>query len=301
MVDLVKIKGVDFFSLLVLISGVEDCFWLFYSDQVYGNGLIFEDQFLVDVELMVVLDNYVLISCSIEIINIDCSVCVCLVGEIVQCYGNCGFKGQFDFIFWGVVGQSFGVFLVQGMQVCLEGEVNDYVGKGMNSGCIILVLLDGCVFLGDQVIFGNICFYGVIGGELFVYGWVGECFGVCNSGVCMVVEGVGDYCCEYMIGGVVVVFGSIGCNVGVGMIGGVIFLLDEEGCVVFWVNLEIVEVCIIIIYEQELMLKVLFEWYVVFMGSEKVFVFLVDWFVVKGCFKVLVFFSEWEVMGLVDK
>ena len=83
-----------------------------------------------------------------------------LAGEIAQRHGNRGFKGQLDLTFRGAAGQSFGAFLVQGMQVRLEGEANDYVGKGMNSGCITLVPSDGCASPGDQVILGNTCLYG---------------------------------------------------------------------------------------------------------------------------------------------
>ena len=198
-VDLAKTKGVDLSSLLAPISGAEDRSWLRHSDQAHGNGPILEDQLLADAELMAALDNHASISRSIEIINTDRSVCARLAGEIAQRHGNRGFKGQLDLTFRGAAGQSFGAFIVQGMQVRLEGEANDYVGKGMNSGCITLVPSDGCASPGDQVILGNTCLYGATGGELFAHGRAGERFGVRNSGARTVVEGAGDHCCEYML------------------------------------------------------------------------------------------------------
>ena len=160
-----------------------------------------------------------------------------------------------DLTFRGAAGQSFGAFLVQGQNVRLEGEANDYVGKCMNSGRITLVPADGCATPGDQVILGNTCLYGATGGELFAHGRAGERFGVRNSGARTVVEGAGDHCCEYMTGGVVVVLGSTGRNVGAGMTGGVAFLLDEGDRVIPRVNPEIVEVCSITTAEQESTLK----------------------------------------------
>ena len=300
-VDLAKTKGVDLSSLLAPISGAEDRSWLRHSDEAHGNGLILEDQLLADAELMAALENHGSISRSIEIINTDRSVCARLAGEIAQRHGNRGFKGQLDLTFRGAAGQSFGAFLVQGMQVRLEGEANDYVGKGMNSGCITLVPSDGCASPGDQVILGNTCLYGATGGELFAHGRAGERFGVRNSGARTVVEGAGDHCCEYMTGGVVVVLGSTGRNVGAGMTGGVTFLLDEEGRVAPRVNPEIVEVCTITTHEQESLLKGLLERHVALTGSEKAAALLADWSAAKGRFKVLVPPSEREAMGLADK
>jgi glutamate synthase (ferredoxin) len=300
-VDLAKTKGVDLSSLLAPISGAEERSWLRHSDQAHGNGPILEDQLLADADLMAALENHGSVSRSIEIINTDRSVCARLAGEIAQRHGNRGFKGQLDLTFRGAAGQSFGAFLVQGMQVRLEGEANDYVGKGMNSGSITLVPSDGCASPGEQVILGNTCLYGATGGELFAHGRAGERFGVRNSGARTVVEGAGDHCCEYMTGGVVVVLGSTGRNVGAGMTGGVTFLLDEEGCVAPRVNPEIVEVCTITTDEQESLLKGLLERHVVLTGSEKAAALLADWSAAKSRFKVLVPPSEREAMGLADK
>ncbi|WP_115124913.1 glutamate synthase large subunit [Synechococcus sp. GEYO] len=300
-VSLAKTKCVDLSSLLAPISGSEDRSWLIHSAQAHGNGPILEDQLLADSELMAAIDSQRSIRRTVEIINTDRSVCARLAGEIAQRYGNRGFLGQLDLTFRGAAGQSFGAFLVQGMNVRLEGEANDYVGKGMNSGRITLVPSDSTANPGDQVILGNTCLYGATGGELFAHGRAGERFGVRNSGARTVVEGAGDHCCEYMTGGVVVVLGSTGRNVGAGMTGGVTFLLDEGDRVTPRVNPEIVEVCPITTSEQEATLKGLLELHVAATGSEKASGLLSDWSAARSRFKVLVPPSERAAMGLADK
>lgn len=147
------------------------------------------------------------------------------------------------FCFKGIVGQSFGVWNVGGLYLYLEGDVNDYVGKGMIGGKLVIILFKGSLFkIQELVIVGNICLYGVIGGKLFVVGIVGECFVVCNFGFYVVVEGIGDYCCEYMIGGFVCVLGKIGYNFGFGMIGGFVYVFDMDNIFVDCVNYELVEI-----------------------------------------------------------
>ncbi|QNI53053.1 ferredoxin-dependent glutamate synthase [Synechococcus sp. BIOS-E4-1] len=300
-VSLAKTKCVDLSSLLAPISGSEDRSWLIHSAEAHGNGPILEDQLLADPELMAAIESQRSIRRTVEIINTDRSVCARLAGEIAQRYGNRGFLGQLDLTFRGAAGQSFGAFLVQGMNVRLEGEANDYVGKGMNSGRITLVPSDSTANPGEQVILGNTCLYGATGGELFAHGRAGERFGVRNSGARTVVEGAGDHCCEYMTGGVVVVLGSTGRNVGAGMTGGVTFLLDEGDRVTPRVNPEIVEVCPVSTSEQESTLKELLELHVAATGSEKAVALLSDWSAARSRFKVLVPPSERAAMGLADK
>ncbi len=300
-VSLAKTQCVDLSSLLAPISGSEDRSWLVHSAQAHGNGPILEDQLLADAELMAAVETHQSIRRTVEIINTDRSVCARLSGEIAQRHGNRGFLGQLDLTFRGAAGQSFGAFLVQGMNVRLEGEANDYVGKGMNSGRITLVPADSTANPGEQVILGNTCLYGATGGELFAHGRAGERFGVRNSGAQTVVEGAGDHCCEYMTGGVVVVLGSTGRNVGAGMTGGVTFLLDEADRVMPRVNREIVEVCPITTAEQESMLRGLLERHAAATGSEKAAALLADWSAARHRFKVLVPPSERAAMGLEDR
>ena len=300
-VSLAKTQSVDLSSLLAPISGSEDRSWLRHSVEAHGNGPILEDELLADAELMAAVESHGSLSRTIEIINTDRSVNARLAGEIAQRHGNRGFQGQLDLTFRGAAGQSFGAFLVQGQNVRLEGEANDYVGKCMNSGRITLVPADDCARPGDQVILGNTCLYGATGGELFAHGRAGERFGVRNSGARTVVEGAGDHCCEYMTGGVVVVLGSTGRNVGAGMTGGVAFLLDDGDRVTPRVNHEIVEVCSLTTAEQESTLKGLLEEHLAATGSSKASALLADWASAKTQFKVLIPPSEREAMGLVNR
>ena len=129
--------------------------------------------------------------------------------------------------FQGSAGQSFGAFLAAGVQLELVGEANDYVGKGMGGGRI--VIRPPADDAGDPVLLGNTVLYGATGGELFCAGRAGERFAVRNSGATAVVEGVGEHACEYMTSGTVVVLGGFGRNVGAGMSGGELYVHDPDG------------------------------------------------------------------------
>jgi glutamate synthase (ferredoxin) len=187
------------------------------------------------------------------------------------------------------------------MNVRLVGEANDYVGKGINSGRITVVPPAAVKDPGDQVILGNTCLYGATGGDVLALGRAGERFAVRNSGCRTVVEGVGDHCCEYMTGGVVVVLGSTGRNVGAGMTGGVAFILDDNGGLTERVNPEIVAITELSTPEQEAVLKPLLEAHLQATGSARAAALLADWPSARGRFKVLVPPSEKSNMGLVDK
>jgi glutamate synthase domain-containing protein 3 len=141
--------------------------------------------------------------------------------------------------FTGAAGQSFGAFVTRGVELVLEGEANDYVGKGLGGGRI--VIRPPADDAGDPVLLGNTALYGATAGELFVAGRAGERFAVRNSGATAVVEGVGDHACEYMTGGTVVVLGPTGANIGAGMSGGRCFVLDTDGEMLARVNRQLVE------------------------------------------------------------
>ncbi len=150
-------------------------------------------------------------------------------GEIALAHGNEGLReGSSEFRFTGSAGQSFGAFLVPGMRLILEGEANDYVGKGMGGGEIVIRPPRGSNFeWSGSTILGNAVLYGATGGRLFAAGRAGERFAVRNSGAIAVVEGVGDHGCEYMTGGVVVVLGETGRNFGAGMTNGLAYIYDR--------------------------------------------------------------------------
>jgi len=141
--------------------------------------------------------------------------------------------------FSGAAGQSFGAFVTRGVELVLDGEANDYVGKGLGGGRI--VIRPPADDAGDPVLLGNTALYGATSGELFVAGRAGERFAVRNSGATAVVEGVGDHACEYMTGGTVVVLGPTGANIGAGMSGGRCFVLDPDGEMLARVNRQLVE------------------------------------------------------------
>ncbi len=162
--------------------------------------------------------------------NVHRTVGAGLAGEIASRHGDAGLpEGSVTVEFSGSAGQSFGAFCVPGLTLLLEGEANDYVGKGMAGGEI--VIRPPRRFTGPthhNVIMGNTVLYGATGGHLFAAGRAGERFAVRNSGAVTVVEGVGDHCCEYMTGGIVVVLGEFGRNFAAGMTGGVAYVLDER-------------------------------------------------------------------------
>lgn len=166
-----------------------------------------------------------------------------LSGEIAYLHGNRGMPpGTVHLLLKGSAGQGMGTFLVQGMRLELRGEANDYVGKGMNGGEIILRPSDESAFIWHlNTIMGNTCLYGATGGHLFAAGQAGERFAVRNSGATAVVEGVGDHGCEYMTGGFVVCLGGTGRNFGAGMSGGAAFVYDPENFMPGRINPEMVE------------------------------------------------------------
>jgi glutamate synthase (NADPH/NADH) large chain len=147
---------------------------------------------------------------------------------VTRRHGGAGLPdGTIDLTFTGSAGQSFGAFLPAGITLRLEGDANDYVGKGLSGGRVIVRPDRSATFVAEeQIIAGNVIGYGATSGEVFLRGRVGERFAVRNSGATLVVEGVGDHGCEYMTGGHVVVLGSTGRNFAAGMSGGVAYVLD---------------------------------------------------------------------------
>ncbi len=179
-----------------------------------------------------------------EICNRDRAVGAMLSSEVTGRYGPEGLPdGTIEVDFQGVAGQSFGAFLASGITLRLTGEANDYVGKGISGGRLILCTPTTAGFKADEnIILGNVALYGATRGEAYFNGQAGERFAVRNSGMQAVVEGVGDHGCEYMTGGVVVVLGSTGRNFGAGMSGGEAFVLDKDGTFAENVNRDMVRV-----------------------------------------------------------
>lgn len=187
------------------------------------------------------------VSLDYAIANTDRSVGAMLSGEIAKRYGNAGLpEHTLNIKFKGSAGQSFGAFLTHGVHFRLEGEANDYLGKGLSGGRISLMPPVRSTFVAeDNTIAGNTLLYGATSGEVYINGRVGERFCVRNSGAIAVVEGVGDHCCEYMTGGRVVVLGRTGRNFAAGMSGGVAYVWNKAGDFDYYCNMEMVELSLI--------------------------------------------------------
>jgi glutamate synthase domain-containing protein 3 len=177
------------------------------------------------------LESAAQVSATLAIRNVHRAVGAMLSGEIARRYGNAGLPDETIALrFVGSAGQSFGAFAARGLSLELWGEANDYVGKGLSGGRLVIRPPQGVQFLPDEtVIVGNTVLYGATAGEAYFGGLAGERFAVRNSGAVAVVDGVGDHGCEYMTGGVVVVLGRTGRNFAAGMSGGMAFVLDEAG------------------------------------------------------------------------
>jgi glutamate synthase (NADPH/NADH) large chain len=176
--------------------------------------------------------------------NTDRAVGAMMSGVIAGRYGEDGLPdGSINVRFTGSAGQSFGAFLVKGVDFRLEGETNDYFGKGLSGGCISILPPQRSEFAAeDNVIAGNTGLNGATSGKIFINGKVGERFGVRNSGAIAVIEGAGDHCCEYMTGGRVVVLGKTGRNFAAGMSGGVAYVWDPDHDFDYFCNMDMVEI-----------------------------------------------------------
>jgi len=175
--------------------------------------------------------------------NTDRSVGASISGSIATIHGNYGMsENPINIHFKGTAGQSFGVWNAGGLNLTLEGDANDYVGKGMAAGQIVVYPPKNVTYeTKNSVIIGNTCMYGATGGKLYAAGVAGERFAVRNSGAMAIVEGVGDHGCEYMTNGVVIVLGETGVNFGAGMSGGFAIVLDENNTFKDKYNTELVE------------------------------------------------------------
>jgi len=238
--DLLKViddefaKKFDFSSILLRLDGVDTC-------QVESNIPFDDNNFEKEIlkEVYPAISNKgerVVIKKKIE--NINRSFGTLISGEIAKFYGNEGLDdGAIKIKLHGVAGQSLGAFLSKGITIYLQGAGNDYIGKGMNGGKIVIVPKTQSEKFSCG---GNTCLYGATGGKLFVAGSVGERFCVRNSGAIAVVEGTGDHPCEYMTGGVVVILGETGVNFGAGMTGGMAFVYDENHKLIDNLNQELI-------------------------------------------------------------
>ena len=226
-VDHWKAQGLDFTRLFTKIEADKEV----YHSQSQNHPIddILDRKLIA--EAMPALDNKTPVQIETAISNIDRSAGTMLSGELALRYGHAGLADDTISVkLRGTAGQSFGTFLARGISFELEGEANDYVGKGLSGGRIAIYPPKESAIVPEQsIIVGNTVLYGAIDGECYFRGVAGERFAVRNSGAIAVVEGAGDHACEYMTGGCVVVLGKTGRNFAAGMSGGIAYVLDDDG------------------------------------------------------------------------
>jgi len=271
-----KIKNLDLTALLHMSSESVDnamhcCAYQDpKTDHILDRELIKESEMAISDKLPVIIER--------PIHNTDRTTGAMLSGKIATLYGSEGLpEGTIKCRFKGSAGQSFGAFLSPGIELYLEGDSNDYLGKGLSGGRIIVVPPAGSTFEPDKnIIIGNTVLYGATKGEIYISGVAGERFGVRNSGANAVVEGVGNHCCEYMTGGRVVVLGATGSNFAAGMSGGIAYVFNEFGDFDFYCNMGMVELSLVEDYGDVNELTGLISRHYQFTGSKKAKMILDD-------------------------
>lgn len=277
-ISLMKTQHLDL-SYLLLNAGLPK--WsstTIRKQDVHSNGPVLDDILLADQEIIDAIENEKVVNKTINIYNVDRAVCGRLAGRVAKKYGDNGFAGQLNITFTGSAGQSFACFLTPGMNIRLIGEANDYVGKGMAGGELVVTPVEKIGFCPEEAtIVGNTCLYGATGGQIFIRGKAGERFAVRNSLAQAIVEGTGDHCCEYMTGGCVVILGKVGRNVAAGMTGGLAYILDEDDTLIPKINKEIVKIQRVVAPVGQMQLKSFIEAHVEKTGSTKGASILKEW------------------------
>ena len=236
-----KAKNLDFSALLKFPASNNGSALRHVRDQDHELSNSLDNQLIKLSENALNKKESVIIEMPIR--NINRTVGTMLSSEITRRFGSKGLsEDTIQLNLKGSAGQSLGAFLVPGVTIRVEGDTNDYVGKGMSGGKIIVNPPQGATFKShENIIAGNVILYGATGGEVYLHGMVGERFAVRNSGATAVVEGVGDHGCEYMTGGAVVVIGRTGLNFGAGMSGGIAYVYDEHEWFGMKCNLDMVD------------------------------------------------------------
>jgi glutamate synthase (NADPH/NADH) large chain len=236
-----KAKGLDFSKLFFKPAAPRNVAIYNCEPQDHKIHDILDRRLIADAQPA--LDRGAPVRIVTTIRNTDRTAGAMLSGEVVKRYGHEGLPVDTIHVdLTGTAGQSFGAWLARGITFELEGDANDYVGKGLSGGRIIVrPIADTGIVPEESIIVGNTVLYGAIEGECYFRGVAGERFAVRNSGAIAVIEGAGDHCCEYMTGGVVVVLGRTGRNFAAGMSGGIAYVLDEDGTFASRCNLAMVE------------------------------------------------------------
>jgi glutamate synthase (NADPH/NADH) large chain len=224
-----KAKGLDFSKLFTKPIAADDTPIYRCEPQDHKIHDILDRKLIAQAQAA--LDRGAPVRLSATIRNIDRTAGAMLSGEVAKRYGHEGLPDDTIHVkLKGTAGQSFGAFLAKGITFELEGDANDYVGKGLSGGRIVIrPPADAGIVPEESIIVGNTVLYGAISGECYFRGVAGERFAVRNSGATAIIEGAGDHCCEYMTGGIVIVLGQTGRNFAAGMSGGIAYVLDEDG------------------------------------------------------------------------
>ena len=275
-VDHWKASGLDISPMLVPGDNRYDQSLHCSVEQDHGLDEALDQRFIE--QARGAIDDAIPVVINSPIRNVNRTVGTLLGHEITKKWHDDGLPdGTITINLTGSAGQSLGAFVPKGVDIRLSGDANDYVGKGLSGGRIVVRPDESSRFVAeDQVIAGNVIGYGATGGEIFIRGVVGERFCVRNSGATAVVEGVGDHGCEYMTGGTVVVLGTTGRNFGAGMSGGIAYLYDRDGDVDRCVNPEMVAIETLSDTDRE-QLKLVIERHRDFTGSETAERMLASW------------------------
>ncbi len=270
-----KPSMLDFSRLLNKEDG--PCSLYHTTEQIHDLSNILDQQIIRSSQKAIESQEEVNLDYAIK--NTDRAAGVMLSGLVAQKYGHEGLPDStINVKFKGSAGQSFGAFLVKGVNFKLEGETNDYFGKGLCGGRIaILPPVRSNFNAEDNIIAGNTGLYGATSGELYINGKVGERFAVRNSGAIAVVEGAGDHCCEYMTGGRVVVLGETGRNFAAGMSGGVAYVWDKNHDFDYFCNMDMVEINLVEDSNYRKELHELIRQHYLYTGSKLARTMLDDW------------------------
>jgi glutamate synthase (NADPH/NADH) large chain len=236
-----KAHGLDFSRILHKPEAAPGCDIYCSEKQDHGLDKALDNELIK--QAMPALENRTPVQIDLPIKNTNRTVGTMLSGEVARRYGHTGLpEDTISITLRGTAGQSFGAFVAKGVSLTLIGEGNDYVGKGLSGGRLVVYPpTETPIVAEENIIVGNTVLYGAISGECYFRGVAGERFAVRNSGATAVIEGVGDHGCEYMTGGIVVVLGESGRNFAAGMSGGIAYVLDERGDFEQRCNLAMVE------------------------------------------------------------
>jgi glutamate synthase (NADPH/NADH) large chain len=276
-VDHWKASGLDLAPILLAPEAAEGAVRHRIADQDHGLDKALDHAFLK--ACRPAIEDGTRVTAEVVVTNVDRTVGTLLGYEITRRHGGAGLpEGTIDLTFRGSAGQSFGAFVPRGVTMRLFGDTNDYLGKGLSGGRIVVRPSEDAPFAAEEnIIAGNVILYGATAGEVFLRGQVGERFCVRNSGAIAVVEGVGDHACEYMTGGRVVVLGPTGRNFGAGMSGGIAYVYDPHGKLSRMVNSKMVDSLEPLGHDDHLWLRDRIHLHEQETGSEVAARLLADW------------------------